>query len=87
MAADESNMYAAWLLQVANLMAGGLIVSLSIAAQRVNTTVLVLGMLATPVLYAGAYLLLRRSGRAERHMHEIRDNRGQRVTRYGFVTT
>jgi hypothetical protein len=69
MTADESNMYAAWLLQVANLIAGGMIVSLSIAAQRVNTIVLVLGMLATPVLYASAYLLLRSSGKAERHMH------------------
>lgn len=62
-------MYAAWLLKVAHLIAGGMIVSLSIAAQRVNTTVLVLGILSTPVLYAGAYLLLRSSGEAERHMH------------------
>lgn len=69
MTADESNMYAAWLLKVAHLIAGGMIVSLSIAAQRVNTTVLVLGILSTPVLYAGAYLLLRSSGEAERHMH------------------
>ena len=68
MTADESKMYAAWLLKVANLIAGGMIVNLSIAAQRVNTTVLVLGMLSTPVLYAGAYLLLRRSREAERHM-------------------
>ena len=69
MTADESKMYAAWLLKVANLIAGGMIVSLSIAAQRVNATVLVLGMLSTPVLYAGAYLLLRSSGEAERRMH------------------
>ena len=69
MTADKSNMYAAWLLKVANLIAGGMIVSLAIAAQRVNTTVLVLGMLSTPVLYAGVYLLLRSSGEAERHMH------------------
>jgi hypothetical protein len=69
MTADGSKMYAAWLLKVANLIAGGMIVSLSIAAQRVNTTVLVLGMLSTPALYAGAYLLLRSSGEAERQMH------------------
>jgi hypothetical protein len=45
-----------------------MIVSLFVAAQRVNTTIVVLGMLSTPVLYAGVYLLLRHSGDAEKQM-------------------
>jgi hypothetical protein len=58
MSADENNidhMYAEQVVKVANLVAAGMIVSLSIAAQRVSTPLVVLGMLSTPGLYAGAY--------------------------------
>jgi hypothetical protein len=47
MTADESKMYAAWLLKVANLIAGGMIVSLSVAAGRINTTMVVLAEIPT----------------------------------------
>ena len=60
MSTDESKTYAGWLLKVANLIAAGMVVSLSIFPQRVSTTMVVLGMLSTPALYAIAFLLAHR---------------------------
>ena len=60
MTPHESKTYAERLLKVANPIVAGMIIVLSVAPQRVSTTMAVLGMLSTPTLYAGAYLLLRR---------------------------
>jgi hypothetical protein len=49
-------------LHLANLIAAAMIVGMAVSAQQVNTTVLVLGMLTIPTLYAFAYVLSSNTG-------------------------
>jgi hypothetical protein len=57
MSADESNMYAAWLVDLANISAGALVFGHFASAQQVSSGLILLGIVTTLALYFVAHLL------------------------------
>jgi hypothetical protein len=61
---EQRTLIAQELLHLANLIAAAMIVGTAVSPQQVSTTVLVLGILTIPALYAFAYVLSSNTGAA-----------------------
>jgi hypothetical protein len=64
MAEEQRALIAKEVLHLANPLAAAMIVGMAVSPQQVSTTVLVLGILTIPALYAFASMLSRNTGQS-----------------------